>query len=59
MKKNGMGWFIADCVVGLVSGIAGIAGIYTSYKSANVQQDLSDLHLEEKYGLTPIDKEEE
>lgn len=57
--KNNMKWFIADCVVGLISGLSGIIGIYTGIKSANAQQELNDLHLEEKYGLIAINKEDE
>lgn len=54
-----MGWFVADCIIGIVSAGLSIAGIYTGIKSANVQQELADMHLEEKYGLKAIPKKEE
>lgn len=56
--KKGTGWFIADCIFGLIGGICGIGSIITGIKSAQIKQELDDARIEEKYGLTPVDTEE-
>lgn len=55
---NGKRWWIADVIVGLLSGLFGILGIITGMKAANYNEQQQFKDLEERYGLTPIEKEE-
>lgn len=56
--KKGYGWLIADCIISVITGVGGLIGLVTSAKAASAQQELMDFHLEEKYGLTPKNKED-
>lgn len=51
-------WWIADVVVGILTGLFGIFGIITGIKSSNYKEEQQFKDLEERYGLTPIEKKE-
>ena len=52
-------WYLIDCIVSLISGIAAILGIFTGYKSMSMQDEINDQRLEEKYGLKAREDYEE
>lgn len=58
MKKKKVDWYLLDCIIGIISGILSVFGIFTGLKSMKEQEEMEDLRLEEKYGLTPIEEEE-
>ena len=52
-------WFWIDSVVGIVGAIAGIASIFTGIAASNDQKRVEYQDLEDRYGLTPVEKEED
>lgn len=52
-------WYWADLVVGTIGTICGLIGIVTGLKSGAEQEAEMDARLEQKYGLTPVQTEEE
>lgn len=57
MSKKG--WWLTNVVLAVVGGVCGVLGIYTGVKAAEFEQDQQFENLEKRYGLTPIETEEE
>lgn len=56
---KGKNWATVDAVLGLIGGICGVLGIVTSIKSAKYNEEQMYLGLEERYGLTPYNPDDE
>lgn len=56
---NGKKWAIADVVLGVVGGLCGLFGILTGIKRAGYDEEQKYADFEERYGLSPIDEEED
>ncbi len=56
---DGRRWWIADVIIGLLSGLFSILGIITGMKAASYNEEQQFKNLEKRYGLTPIETEEE
>ena len=52
-------WKVVDTVLAVVGGLCGLAGLLTGFKSSEYEQDELYKDLEKKYGLSPIDEEDE
>ena len=57
--SNGRRWWIADVIVGIFAGLFGLLGILTNIKASKYNEEQQFKDLEERYGLTPINKEDE
>lgn len=56
---SGKTWKVIDIVVGLLGGACGLVGIVSGLKSADYDEEQQFKDFEERYGLTPTQKETE
>ena len=56
---NGKKWIVLDAIVGVIAGTAGLLGIFTTIKAEKANEEERMAELEARYGLTPVNNEEE
>ncbi len=56
---DGKKWSIVNTIVSAASFALGLVGIVTGIKSAEYEEEKQFKEIEERYGLTPFEKETE
>ena len=56
--KSGKNWSIVNGIVELAGLALGIFGIFTGMKAASYNEEQQYKALEDRYGLTPVEKKE-
>lgn len=56
---KGKNWSIFGTIMGLIGGICGVAELVANIKSKDYDENQMYIGLEERYGLTPVENNEE